>query len=101
MKLPKDFRVGEKRKIMVNNGEVLIAYLGAGKFVALSSRCTHLGCDLSKVGVIVGDEIVCQCHYSRFSIYDGKVTRGPAKEGLKVYQVKDLGDFIEVSERGT
>lgn len=43
-----------------------------------SSRCTHLGCRLSK---IENDEIVCSCHGSRFS-KDGKLIKGPADRDL-------------------
>ena len=101
MLIRKDFKTGEKRKVVIDGKEVVVAYLGAGNFVAFSARCTHLGCDLEEVGVIVGEEVVCQCHYSRFSLKDGRVTRGPAKEGLEVFDVKDLGEYIEVRRRGT
>lgn len=101
MLIRKDLKTGEKMKVVIDDKEVVVAYLGARNYVAFSARCTHLGCDLNEVGVIVGDEVVCQCHYSRFSLKDGKVLRGPAKKGLEIFDVKDLGEYIEVVKRGT
>ena len=52
--------------------------------LALSARCTHLKCDLSKVGAVIREELVCQCHFSRFS--------------LKVYKVEVRDDKIVISD---
>jgi Rieske Fe-S protein len=46
---------------------------------AFAGVCTHLGCRIERV---VGDEVVCPCHGSRFRS-DGSVATGPAARGLK------------------
>lgn len=51
--------------------------------VALNPTCTHRGCTVD----LKGDELVCPCHGATFSL-DGKVTKGPAREDLVVYQVR-------------
>ena len=46
---------------------------------AFLGQCTHLGCRIERV---VGDEVVCPCHGSRFRS-DGSVAAGPAARALK------------------
>ena len=50
---------------------------------AFRSKCTHLGCSIRKVE---GDQLVCACHGSRFSL-DGQVLTGPAREPLEELQI--------------
>jgi nitrite reductase/ring-hydroxylating ferredoxin subunit len=96
LEIPRDFKVGEKRKVVVNGEEVLLIYLGADRFVAVSNRCTHLKCDLSKVGAVIREELVCQCHFTRFSLTDGRVLKGPARSPLKVYRVEVRPDKVVI-----
>jgi Rieske Fe-S protein len=51
----------------------------AGTFKAFSATCTHQGCQVSSVK---DAEIVCACHFSKFSISDGSVDGGPASRPL-------------------
>jgi nitrite reductase/ring-hydroxylating ferredoxin subunit len=57
--------------------------------VAISRRCTHLGCiinyDESK------EQFICPCHQSRFT-RDGHYIAGPAKRDLPRYEVRTLED---------
>lgn len=48
----------------------------------LSSKCTHLGCNIHAVE---NGELICPCHGSRFSL-EGDCIKGPAKEGLQVLE---------------
>lgn len=54
-------------------------------YVALSSVCTHAGCDVTyQQG---NDRFYCGCHGSAFAD-DGTVTHGPAGRALKQYETQ-------------
>lgn len=57
--------------------------------VAISRRCTHLGCRVHYRQEL--QLIECPCHQSRFSL-EGKRIAGPAKESLTIYPVRVLED---------
>lgn len=65
-----------------------------GAYLALSLKCTHLGCTV-KVDETAG-ELACPCHGSRFSL-GGEVQAGPAKEPLARYTTNVEGDAVLVS----
>lgn len=56
----------------------------AGEVVAVSRRCTHLGCRLNFNEL--ENLLVCPCHQSRFT-RQGKRVSGPARRDLPLYQV--------------
>lgn len=56
----------------------------AGGVVAVSRRCTHLGCRLNFNEL--ENLLVCPCHQSRFT-RQGKRMAGPARLDLPLYQV--------------
>lgn len=60
----------------------------AGGPVAVSRRCTHLGCRLNFHEQ--ENLLVCPCHQSRFS-RQGKRMAGPARRDLPLYQVQASG----------
>ena len=65
-------------------GRFYLARLGDGGFLALSRKCTHLGCTVPWV-----DEearFVCPCHASAFSI-KGDVLAPPAPRALDLFEV--------------
>lgn len=45
----------------------------------MSSKCTHLGCEIDKME---NGEMVCPCHGSRYD-KNGRPVKGPATENLK------------------
>ncbi|MBI4420363.1 MAG: Rieske (2Fe-2S) protein [Gemmatimonadetes bacterium] len=53
---------------------------GEGRFVVLSSICTHLSCTVR----VEGTELRCPCHGSTFDL-EGKVLLGPATRPLQRY----------------
>jgi cytochrome b6-f complex iron-sulfur subunit len=77
-------------------GRFYIARLEDGGFLALSRKCTHLGCSLpwdSK-----NRKFTCPCHASEFDIR-GEVIRSPASRALDIYPVRIENRMITVDTR--
>jgi nitrite reductase/ring-hydroxylating ferredoxin subunit len=75
--------------------ELLLVKNGETRFEAYLMRCPHAG------GTVKAEEsdLVCALHGSRFDL-NGKVTKGPSKEGLKRYPVSVEGKSLVVSMGG-
>lgn len=69
------------------SGKFYLARLKDGGFLALSRKCTHLGCTV--LWVSKEKKFVCPCHSSEFDIR-GQVLDSPASRALDSYRV-----FIE------
>ncbi|MBM2815651.1 MAG: Rieske (2Fe-2S) protein [Ignavibacteria bacterium] len=81
---------------------VILVWLTNNQFKCYSSLCTHDSCfgnvnpsaskvilPLPKSSPEEVSEIICSCHGSRFdSIYDAKVTNGPAEKPLRQYKTE-------------
>ena len=65
-----------------------------GEFKAFSGICTHQKCPVTEVA---GDEIVCNCHGSRYAIADGAVVQGPAPQPLAELTATVEGDQVVVT----
>ena len=62
------------------------------RLYAVSSRCTHLGCDVAYDKA--SGRIVCPCHNSQYAL-DGSNLNGPAKRPLQRYEVtREQGQVI-------
>jgi len=57
--------------------------------VAISRRCTHLGCRVNYRQEL--ELIECPCHQSRFTLVGERIS-GPAEKNLAVYPVRVLED---------
>ena len=79
--------------VIVQARNAIVTQPTAGEFMAYSSTCTHMACQLSSVD---GDKINCMCHNSQFSVADGSVLRGPATEALRPLGVSVVGDQISI-----
>jgi len=70
----------------------LVCYENGG-FMAMSAKCTHLGC------AIPWDEkqqkFICPCHASQFDIF-GNVLSSPAPRALDLFAVNIVNDEIQV-----
>ena len=64
-----------------------------GGFLALSRRCTHLGCTVPWVAA--EDRFVCPCHASSFGI-TGDVLSPPAPRPLDLFPVRIENDIVKV-----
>ena len=91
------------RPLAKTGASVKVAITGMGKpviitrkddstVVAVSSKCTHLNCevDLPEEGVLN-----CNCHGSKFTV-DGTVIKGPAKKHLREFKTVLSKDTITI-----
>ena len=81
-------------RVVVDDTPVLLLRDGE-EIYAIHDRCSHRGCSLSD-GDLEGDEIVCACHGSRFSVRDGSLKHGPATAAQPAFQVRRHNDRIEL-----
>ena len=66
------------------NEKILVVHRDDGSLFAVSSVCTHMGCDVEydkKLG-----HLLCPCHGSQYSL-GGDNIKGPAKKPLKRYSI--------------
>ncbi|BBG24279.1 Rieske (2Fe-2S) protein [Sulfuracidifex tepidarius] len=91
-----EFKTGEKKVVKNGDTEILVIYLGGSSFYAVNNKCPHLGCKLDKTGVVIREELVCQCHFTHFSLKTGEPRRGATRRPLPIYKVIDKGDEIEI-----
>lgn len=78
------------------SGQFYLACLQDGGFLAMSNKCTHLGCavpwDKDK------KKFICPCHSSEFDIF-GNVLRSPAPRALDLFEVSIVNKTIRVNTR--
>jgi len=81
---------------IVKDGEAVfvVTQPAEGEFKAFSGICTHQKCPVTEVA---GDEIVCNCHGSRYAVADGSVVNGPAPQPLAEVTATVDGDQVVVS----
>ena len=82
-----DIKEGQVKIIEVNTARnqfpsFSFSRLG-GKMYAVSIVCTHAGCKV----VAQKTELICNCHMSIFSPFDGAAQSGPARLPLTRYEV--------------
>jgi Rieske Fe-S protein len=65
---------------------IYLFHLEEGRFLAISSVCTHLGCIVE----LEGEQLVCPCHGSTFE-RSGAVVRGPAEVPLREFATRLSG----------
>jgi cytochrome b6-f complex iron-sulfur subunit len=74
-------------------GRFYLARLADGGFMALSLRCTHLGCSINW-----DDDkkrFICPCHSSSFAI-NGEVENPPAPSALDYFPIKIENGVVKV-----
>ena len=78
--VPDDLSAGAGEVISSRGKQIAVSRDGDGQIVAVSARCTHMGCIVQwNPAESTWD---CPCHGSRFA-QDGEVIEGPAVEGLQ------------------
>ncbi|TVP51686.1 MAG: Rieske (2Fe-2S) protein [Mongoliibacter sp.] len=79
---------------LVIEARALIVNVGGGNFNALTSVCTHSGCDRN--WSFNNDVFICSCHGSRFA-NDGAVLQGPALTPLRSFPTNVDGRTLTVN----
>jgi menaquinol-cytochrome c reductase iron-sulfur subunit len=69
---------------------------GGGEFIALSTRCMHLGCPVRFVAA--SERFICPCHGG---VYDfrGEVDGGPPVRPLDRFYTRVVNDQVEIGPR--
>lgn len=74
-------------------GRFYLSRLDDGGFLALSRRCTHLGCTVPWVGE--EERFVCPCHASSFD-RTGEVLSAPAPRALDLHPVRIENGVVKI-----
>jgi nitrite reductase/ring-hydroxylating ferredoxin subunit/uncharacterized membrane protein len=82
-----DLKVDQMKLLRIGERRIVLARTEEG-YVAFDDRCTHRGGSLAG-GVMVCGTVQCLWHGSQFDAATGKVKCGPAKEGIRVYRVRE------------
>ncbi len=75
-------------------GRLYICHLKDGGFLAVSIKCTHLGCSVEWNKE--KKEFICPCHHSMFSL-TGDVENPPATRALSIYPLKIENGTVKVN----
>ncbi|MDN3667804.1 Rieske 2Fe-2S domain-containing protein [Echinicola jeungdonensis] len=81
--------------LLIAEAQVLVVKVGENDFNALTSVCTHQGCDTN--WSYQNNTFTCACHGSQFSS-SGNVESGPAQSSLESYSVQLSGDLLTISK---
>jgi 3-phenylpropionate/trans-cinnamate dioxygenase ferredoxin subunit len=89
--------VGALLRIEADGTTICVLRLADGTVHALEDRCTHEDYSLSE-GEVIGDEIECPQHSSRFDVHTGIPTGLPAVIPARVFatSVRDGEIYVEV-----
>jgi len=93
-----DVPPGRHCRVIVEGEGVLLANLD-GQYYAVADTCTHEKARLSE-GFLVGSNIECPLHESRFDLKSGTVTSPPATAPLRAYETKVEGDDVLIRISG-
>jgi len=85
--------VGGAALVQSSLGSVLVAHTAQDAFVAVSSRCTHEACTITR---FASSTYICPCHGSQFST-GGRVLSGPATGQLATFQTEFSNSQLTIS----
>lgn len=93
-----DYKALKTQGEFVKVGDVLVANVKGGKFVAIQRLCTHQGFDTVSYRLAT-DDFKCTTHGSGFAT-DGTVLNGPSAKAMKAYKttLSTDGNKLQVAE---
>ncbi len=89
---------GRPQRVEVAGQQIVLVRSG-GRVSAMSATCGHWGGPLDEGDLVgQGDDTCLECpwHGSRFRLRDGSVARGPATSPQRSYEVRTVGDRLEL-----
>lgn len=89
-----ELKVNSMKLLRLKDKRIVLART-EGRYVAFEDRCTHKGGSLAG-GSTMCNVVQCPWHGSQFDLNTGEVKSGPAKEPIKIYQVRQDADKIFV-----
>jgi nitrite reductase/ring-hydroxylating ferredoxin subunit/uncharacterized membrane protein len=89
-----ELEVDQMKLIHVGDRRIVLGRTAEG-YVAFDDRCTHRGGSLAG-GVMICGTVQCPWHGSQFSVHDGAVRAGPAKEPIGTYPVSRKGEELVI-----
>ena len=92
-----DVSEGAPVRVEVDGQAIALVRSGGGLF-AIGATCGHWGGPLQD-GELVDGCLECPWHGSRFRLEDGSVARGPATTPQLSYDVRSVGDRVQVRVR--
>jgi nitrite reductase/ring-hydroxylating ferredoxin subunit len=90
-----DLPPGERLVVELGRRWVLIMNV-EGALHAVEDVCSHEEYALSEVGELDGFTLTCTQHGACFDIRNGGVLCAPAMMGIKVFEVRVVGDEIQI-----
>lgn len=82
---------------LIRKGNLYLTRLEDGGFLAISRKCTHLGCSVPWVDE--RKQFECPCHASSFDI-TGDVIKSPAPRALDLYRLRIKRDIVSIDMGG-
>ncbi len=89
-----DVPAGQGKMVGVG-GKHIALFNVEGTYYAIDDTCTHKGGPLSE-GEVKGGKVTCPWHGSTFDVMTGEVVGPPAPIGVSRYNVRVVGDDIEI-----
>lgn len=89
-----DIANGKCKAVELSGLQIVLVNVG-GVCYALENSCSHLGAPLSE-GFVSKTSITCEWHGASFNLKTGEAESAPAKEPIKSYELRVVGDDIEV-----
>lgn len=88
-----DLQDGHMKLLHVNGRRIALARTG-DRYHAVDDGCSHRGASLAG-GVLVGHTVHCLWHGSQFDVRTGEVSCGPARKGVRTFEVRvEKGDVL-------
>ena len=89
-----DVPAGRGKMVGVGGKHIALFNVG-GNYYAIDDTCTHKGGPLS-AGEVKGGKVTCPWHGATFDLITGEVVGPPAPVGVSRYNVRVVGDDIEI-----